>query len=404
MWSSCRGVHDLKNFVAGFAAKWIDDSGKEKEPLHTEKIPIDETRSKESLFTRRGRRYLNSIELIRNFKPEDDDTSPISTANNKDKSKLPDKVKISQLKDYLNDPFQFYVNRILSLEKSDDDPTEKYVEPISLSTLDEALFLRQAVYIEKGLNKDYANTDLFFSSLANQGNIPAGKFGDGVGEKIKGRAQEIKNELDRLFPEGTYTCQSIELNESIKGQTDKQEQLEFILQGNIPLVFTSTEKYVVVEINTKNSAPKPYKYLTPYISALALIASGKTKKVDLFVATGSRKDDSYESNSCHIEINPGDAKKRLSNIYEKAFIEKDKKILPIDLVCTELSYLEELKQKLDDNHGPWQLFDGREVFVQDLEKHSGYSKHNFMQEWKAVCDAQKKLLCDSLVQKINQQV
>ena len=393
-------ISDLKNFVAGFAEKWIDDSGNEKEPLHTEKIPLDETRTKDCLFTRRGRRYLKSIELIRNFKPEDGDSPPTIAGDSKAPSALPDKVKIPQLKNYLNDPFQFYVDRILRLEKSDDDPTEKYVEPISLSTLDEASFLKQAVYIEKGLNKDYTDVNLFFSSLANQGNIPAGKFGDGVGEKIKGRAQEIKSELDRLFPEGTYTCQSIELNESIKGQTDKQEQLEFILQGNIPLVFTSTEKYVVVEINRKNKPPEAYKYLTSYISALALIASGKTKKVDLFVATGSRKDDSYESNSCHIEIKPNEAKERLCNIYEKAFIEKDKKILPIGLVCTELSSLEELKQKLDDNHGPWQNFDGREVFVQDLEKHSGYPKHNFMQEWNDACDAQKKLLCDALVNKI----
>ena len=396
-------INDLKNFVAGFAEKWIDYSGKEHEPLHTETIPIDETRSKESLFTRRGRRYLNSIELIRNFKPEDGDSSSISTVDSKAKPKLPDKVKISQLKDYLNDPFQFYVNRILRLEKSDDDPTEKYVEPISLNTLDEALFLKQAVYIEKGLNKDYADIDLFFNSLANQGNIPAGKFGDGVAEKIKGRAEEIKNELDRYFPKNTYTCMSIELNESIERPADNKQpkQTKFILQGNIPLVFKSTEKYVIVEINTKNNAPKPNKYLTPYISALALIASGKTKKVDLFVAIGSNnKDNSYETNSCHIEISPNKAKKILCDIYEKAFIEKDKRILPIDLVCTELAYLEELKRELSDDHGPWNYFEGKEVFLQDLKKHSGYSADNFSQEWKNSCETQQKLLCDTLVNKI----
>ena len=389
-------ISDLKNFVAGFADKWKDDSGKEHEPLHTETIPLDETRSKDSLFTRRGRRYLNSIELIRKFKPGDGDNPSENTRKGKPQSKLPDKVEISQLKSYLNDPFQCYVKRILRLEKSDDDPTEKYVEPISLSELEGASFIKQAVCIENGLNKDFADIDQFFSSLTNQGNIPTGKFGDDIVKELKNRTQEIKDELDRFLPEDEYTCQTFEMNESFSDG----KQVKFILQGNIPLVFTSDEKCVVVGISRTSESPATYKYLTPYISALALIASGKAKNVDLFIAIGSDDDKNYETNGCHINVTTGKAKKILCNIYKRAFIDNDKKILPIDLVCTKLCNLEKLKEKLDGKHGSWGYFDGKEVFLEDLKKHSGYSHDNFEQEWKDACTAQQELLCDALLNKI----
>ena len=389
-------ISDLKNFVAGFAEKWVDDSGNEHEPLHTEPIPLDETRSKDCLFTRRGRRYLKSIELIHNFKSEEDNESSAGAANSKPQSSHPDKVKISQLKNFLNDPFQFYVNRILRLEKSDEDPTEKYVEPISLDILDESLFLKQSIYIEKGLDKDYGNVEQFFSGLTNQGNIPSGKFGNGVAEKIKGRAKEMKDELDRIFPASTYTCQTIELNERISDE----KQVEFILQGNIPLVFKSTDKLVVVEISRNDKKPTASKFLTSYIGALALIASGQANKVDLFVTTGKCKGaDDYDAYACHIDISKDDAKEVLCKIYKKAFVANEKKVLPIDLVCSDLGDLEALKQKLDGDYGSWKYFEGKEVFLEDLKKHSGYSD-KFKQEWKDACEDQQRLLGKSLVEKI----
>lgn len=390
-------INDLKNFVAGFTEKQKDEStGKEQEPLHTEKIPLDETRSKDCLFTRRGRRYMESIDRIRANKS---DIGKIPFSKRSDESptiKPPDKVSISQMKQYLNDPFQFYVGRMLRLEKNENDPTEEYVEPISLSNLDEAVFLKQAVYIEKGLDMDYNDVDVYFKSLETQGPLPSGKFGAGVSDKIKARADGIKAELDQFFPASKYDCESIELNTYIDGFYESN----FILQGNIPLVFSSKENCIIVEISNSDSL-KAYKYLSSYIGALGMIAAGKTESVDLFIATGACQDkETYNANVCHICMNASSAKEKLCGIYKNAFVSLNKKVLPIDLLCTKLENIEELKAKLEEKHGgPWTYFAGKDLFINELEKYSGYPATNFEKKWEKACKDQKELL-DSLVSKI----
>lgn len=382
-------INDLKNFVAGFAEKLKDDvTGENLEPLPTTIIPLDETRCKESLFTRRGRRYLESIERIRMPKSSDD-TSGTKASNAGQATKYPDKVSISQLKQYLNDPFQFYAGRMLRLEESGDDPTEEFVEPISLSKLDEAHFLKQAVYIEMGLDKNFDNVDVYFESLESQGNIPSGMFGAGIIDKIKARTELIKSELDCLFPAKKYECETIELNECIAGS----DGLEFILQGNIPLVFSSKGKYVIVDVSNSDGLGI-YKYLNPYIGALGLIAARKTAKVDLFIATGDIQDESeYEAVACHIDMLSDDAKKVLCNIYKKAFVDLDHKILPISLLTSEIKNHEELKAELEDSsNSPWVYFAGKDLFINELEKYSGYPKDNFAEKWDKACEKQKELL------------
>lgn len=382
-------INDLKNFVAGFAEKLKDDSTeKDVEPLPTTIIPLDETRCKESLFTRRGRRYLESIEHIRAPKPSDD-TSGAKALNTEQATKHPDKVTISQLKQYLNDPFQFFANRMLHLEESGDDPTEDAVEPISLGNLDEAGFLKQAVYIEKGLDKNFDSVDVYFKSLESQGCIPSGKFGQGITLKIKERADSIMDELDRLFPAKKYECESIELNECI----NDTDGLEFILQGNIPLVFSSKGKYIIVDVSNSDGLGI-YKYLNSYIGALGLIAARKATKVDLFIATGNIQDEAdYETAACSIDMLSDDAKEVLCDMYKNAFIDLDHKILPISLLSSDIKNHEELKAELeDDRNGPWAYFAGKDLFINELEKYSGYPKDNFAEKWDKACKKQKELL------------
>jgi exodeoxyribonuclease V gamma subunit len=390
-------INDLKNFVAGFAEKQKDESsGKELEPLHTEIIPLDETRSKDCLFTRRGRRYLESIECIRANASDTSKAPDVKKSSDSSDTKGPDKVLISQMKQYLNDPFQFYIGRMLRLEKIENDPTEEYVEPISLSNLDEAIFLKQAVYIERGLDKDYESVDVYFDGLKSQGYIPSGKFGEGMSDKIKTRADAIKVELDSFFPENAYTCKSIELNECITdpdGSNSDSKRLEFMLQGNIPLVFSSKEKCAIVSVSNSDGLGA-YKYLDSYIGALGLIAAGKAESVDLFIATGAcQDDDAYEANVCRISKSPSEAMKTLCDIYKKAFKEQDNKILPISLLCSNITNTDYLKAKLVNDHGgAWMYFAGKDLFINELEKYSGYSNKSFADEWAKACEKQKDLL------------
>ena len=394
-------INDLKSFVAGFAEKIKNDStGNEEEPLPTTIVPLDETRSKDSLFTRRGRRYLDSINRIKNQAPDCSDT-PSCTVNEDDStdSKYPDKVSISQMKYFLNDPFQFYTSRMLNLTNFNGDPTEDYVEPISLSKLDEAIYLKQAVYIERQLDKDFQDANVYFNSLETQGNIPSGGFGEGIVEKIKQKAAKINEELNEYFPADKYECCSIELNENIS----VAGKPEFILQGNIPLVFVSREnsdECIIVELSSSSVRNK--NYLGPYVGALGLIATKKKKTVSLYVSNGAKhKKISYEDIVCKLDVKPQKAKEILSNIYNEAFVEGTKKVLPIEIVCNELQNLEELKATLEqEDGGPWSYFAGKDLFVNNLEKCSGYSVKDFKNEWDIARKSQLKLLGD-LVKKFD---
>ena len=132
-----------------------------------------------------------------------------------------------------------------------------------------------------------------------------------------------------------------------------------------------------------------------------MIAAGKTESVDLFIATGACQDEeTYKANVCHISMNASSAKEKLCGIYKNAFVTLNKKVLPIDLLCTKLENIEELKAKLEEKHGgPWTYFAGKDLFINELEKYSGYPATNFEKKWEKACKDQKELL-DSLVSKI----
>ena len=99
-------ISDLKNFVAGFAEPVKDENEKEQEVLPTEVIPLDETRNNDNIFTRRGRRYRESIDCMK--KAEKLKRGGLGGKSGSHRgsgdAKYPDKVSVSLLKSYWNDP------------------------------------------------------------------------------------------------------------------------------------------------------------------------------------------------------------------------------------------------------------------------------------------------------------
>jgi hypothetical protein len=88
-----------------------------------------------------------------------------------------------------------------------------------------------------------------------------------------------------------------------------------------------------------------------------------------------------------------DAKKVLCDIYKKAFVDLDHKILPISLLSSDIKNHEELKAELEDSrNSPWAYFAGKDLFINELEKYSGFPKDNFAEKWDKACEKQKELL------------
>ena len=186
---------------------------------------------------------------------------------------------------------------------------------------------------------------------------------------------------------------TMELNECITCDNGNS----FILQGAVPFVFVSKEndkKCVVVEISNSDGLGV-YKYLSSYVAALGLIASGKMSSIDLFVESGD-DEKGYDEKVCHLTLDADTAKKNLACMYKNAFVKCENKILPVALLNESLSSLEELRKALDDGfgRGAWAYFGGKDLFIADLEKCSGYSAKNFSEEWNTTRGQQLELVED----------
>ena len=120
------------------------------------------------------------------------------------------------------------------------------------------------------------------------------------------------------------------------------------------------------------------------------------KKVSLFVAAGTEMDEEdFESKIVQMKLDAKAATELLGEIYRKAFVERWKKVLPIELISKRFESLADLKFALDDgnDHGSWCNFAGKDLFIDDLEKCSGYLPgDDFADGWAKACDSQKKLL------------
>ena len=84
----------------------------------------------------------------------------------------------------------------------------------------------------------------------------------------------------------------------------------------------------------------------------------------------------------------------MQKIFEKAFVEEYKKILPFSLFNENIESFEGLKEKLSGNHGPWSYFSGKTFFDITDENISGFSDDDnvFKESWNREIQEQRELV------------
>lgn len=388
-------INDLKNFVKDFANGDV---------LEIKTVPLDENRPKEDLYTRRSWRCSESAKKLHMRQVH----SPLVATTSTQEPAYEKIVSTYQLRKFLEDPFQLYVSRTMKIEELGTDPMDMTVEPVTLSHLESAIILKNFVLIQLGVNKDFLDVDSYITALKNSGQLPHGeRFAEQSIAGFRELSSNLVEKIKGVYPVESHNYQAKKLDASINGEIeisdktegDRTENVEFTLQGDISLYITSKENPKIGHVIDIRGSQKPQNFVKPYVDALGLIATDDVESITIDVFSNDGKND-----SCCIKTKKDDALKTILKLYKLIFVDKERKILPFNLLKTKLQSLADLNEKLKGDDGEWVYFAGKDLFDVTQNGVSGYSEvdENFAQEWEKARIDQKKLIEESLYAKIEE--
>lgn len=342
-----------------------------KNSLRIQRLTLDETRPNSELYTERERRNKRTLE---SFSKEENDKC-ISFVENliwspDNSKKLPERVSAYYMRKFLEDPFEFQVTRVVCLDSADEDPEKISLEPISLENLERSILLKNLIAQKLGIPVN-ENECVDKETLRLQGTLPLGIFGE--------RNWDDLNECAEKF------CASIREKFSPVDWTFRSEKLEVLLNGwtltDSARILAeekgSQNRLVLVEVKEKNFSVASF--LSGYVLALGLLAARRCSQVSVCLFAPDMK-------TLEVSVNAEEAAKRLNLLYEKMYVEKYQKIVPLSLYADkEIKSPRHLSKKLKQ---AWKYFVGKNLF--DVQRIlSDFSEKNFEQEWN---EAKKEML------------
>ena len=425
-------IHDLLDFCDAQAPK-EDKAQKEKKTNTIDVVPLDETRHIRELFTARA---------FRNFKIHQCMTTPTGQPSNfcdappaVSLNALPERVSLSKLKKYLDDPFQFRVGELLQTDDADVDPEKLIYEPIDIEKIElldtikdvAQVILRHVLKnsakceqsnIDQIIHSDAVRKAIqeimqgFMKDLRERGFRTAMLYEKLIESKVHLGAKNIaisllaKN-LKSLEEDNTIDLVMVQNIHDDSGHSLGTKQWQ--LQGKANWHVWHSNKLDVAHVSLK-ADDKTYKFLTPFVHALALVLK-KGQACDamdtpITVSLYNCGIDSPTANTRTFEITTNEAKQTLQTIYRYAYIEQFAKAAPIQLLENktaknsgntedieakpQIHSLDELKEVLDDQNGPWRYFKKGRLF--DLNTDIGYTSARFEEQWNRVQQKQLELI------------
>lgn len=334
-----------------------------KNSLGIRRLTLDETRPNSELYTERERRNKRTLD---SFSKEENDKC-VSFAENlkwsfENSKKLPERVSAFEMRKFLEDPFEFQVNRVATIDRADEDPEKISMEPIAVENFERSLLLKNLIAQKLGIpvnENDRADKE----TLRLQGTLPFGVFGERDWENLNGVAEEFCALIREKFSSADWNFRSERLDILLKDWT---------LTGLARILAEEKEnqnRLVLVEVKEKNFSVASF--LSGYVLALGLLAAKRCTQVSVCLFAPDMK-------ILEMTVDAEEAAKRLNLLYEKMYVEKYRKIVPLSLYGDkEMKTPRLLGEKLKQ---AWKYFDGKNLF--DLPRIlSGFSEDNFEKEW-----------------------
>lgn len=365
-------------------------------------ISIDEKRSWKELFTPREFRNKENFDYLNDSSRKQEQNKRLKTEDQAVQS-LPDRLSLSKITKYLEDPFKFNVENVFDGEEDNSDEEIIEFEPLSFDNRNSRIFQKEYV---ASLVKDDWDQDNFKNSLVLKNQLPDGFFGEyTISELEKKGMAAIVNLVSSLKGTQLKPEDALEFLKEKKINFDFNSELalksgekEWTLNGKTRWWMLEGNNLYVMDIKSGTS------FLSTYVTSLAVLAQQEEKdySVILIMATEENKE------NLSFSLSPSRAKSILEEIYNSIFVEKFTECVPEQLIKEseknianykdgknkELPSLEWLKEKLENSSdfgsGPWKYFTRKNLF--NIYEDLNYTEKNFLERWNQNVAHQKKLI------------
>ena len=339
------------------------------------KIPLDETRPDDELFTLRSiRNKLNHV-----FVAAPENQNEISSEELQ--KALPDAVSTRDFKRFFEDPFQFQLSRKVTLPSVENSPEKQLFEPVALDNLERSILLRD--FVQSILEADEKKDSKTEQEWILKKKIPRGVFGEAALDEIN-KESLVLYKLITDSPE----CQN----------PAYQEKMEIPLtEGSHGWTLRSKFDWhkknvdgVHLLFSVKSGDVSNSDFIKLFLDALVIAAaeSDPEKETQFVLRVYSSKNKVGEK---MVSLKRSVAIELLKALYHRCFVENYRKCVPAKMYDEkDLQTFFNYRLKLSGRYGAWSYFDGKNLF--DPEKFSGFSYDNFVKEWNDAVMEQTNLL------------
>ena len=356
------------------------------------KIKIDEDRPWSKLYTQREfRNKHNYLSLTGNNDPFNWKTRITQASVHYQ----PDRVKINQIKNFLQEPFVYMVNQKLTGNFDDDDEKEQFeFEPLFLDNLLNSKIRK--TYVQSMLDPDTPDFDeaSLSAELRNQNILPDSYFGTTALNNVMTEADLLLSKIrDEQLDQIAYTFNEDKmlLMKTLQGTTDK----EWYIYGNRAWYnkdYASQGEIQTLELSNSQSV------LSGYVTSLVLLAALPEEVRNEFPVTLHAVSQKKGVVSFNYRATPETARITLCKIYNAMYIEGfcnsvPEKILREDYGKSKENQIsfEEFMEGLSgyNGRGEWQYFSKQDLFDLNTDL---YNPENFSEDWMDAKEHQAKLI------------
>lgn len=401
-------VNDLRNF---FKNAVISTYSKRNTPISAteaknlvqqlwpeEKMPLDETRAYSELFSAKELRNKSIYKNLM-FSTGTDEKTQLPESG---VSGLPERVSISQITKFLKDPFQFQVDRNIISEDENINVFNENFEPIDIDCLEQSNLLKTLVL--KNFAGDIEGSNKLYLKMQQIKDLPDGVYGDKLWEVIKEKGETIIQQMEADLDSPYLNVDDWIFDAQIEVPITQPDGYQWILSGSTS--WCNKEKTRIALLTTsspKGSGENPDfdigKFLGGYVTALAFIAEKKTEvPVMVSINIYCSHEGVQKPATRVVHMDSMEAVSILQRIYQKAFVDRFSKAMPVEMLWEEISDFEHYHGGILKN---WKFFDKKNLF--DIRKDCGFDQKKDFTEfgvWYIEAKEQKSLIQLSTIEEL----
>lgn len=378
----------------------LSEDDKEK-ASYQEVIIIDEERPWKELYTPREFRNKNNfIKLQKNKVQTSDTKQPEGEPDQADiaTAALPDRVKISDIKKYLYEPFKFMVEQKLSVDDDSAEEEDSEFEPIFFDRLTQSALRKRQIMsaLQNESQKEFQKE--LTTELKNTNALPDTFFGESALHHIFEARDPILEKKNELIPEKTPMVFGESRMWLIKKAPDITDKNWYVTGETVWFNKDFAQTKIIQTLDLNNSE----NYFGGYITALLLIAD-RPEEENTSVYTANLnvikyKDGAASSTTMSFSASPEKARLVLNKIYRAIYIEAFHRCAPWNTIYNDMNKepdeeplsFEGFQNSLTGDNGCWSYFSKADFF--DPATDVGYNEESFDELWETTKQHQKELI------------